>query len=104
MENSPITPLGDKVVIRPVEEGEEMYGNIIIPDMGKERPEMGVVIAVGPGRITPDGNLVPNKLEVGQQVLVPKFGAQNVDLFNENFIIASENDILGIVNENYTNE
>ena len=65
MKKSPITPLGDKIVIRPIEDEEETYGNIIIPDMGKERPEIGTVIAVGPGRINANGILIPNKIEEG---------------------------------------
>jgi chaperonin GroES len=76
-----------------------MYGNIVVPDMGKEKPEMGKVLAVGPGRITPDGNLVPNQIKVGQIVLVPKFGAQTVVVENETYIMASENDVLGILNK-----
>ena len=47
-----LLPLNDRVLIRPVDEGEQMYGNIVIPDMGKEKPEMGEVVAVGPGRQT----------------------------------------------------
>jgi co-chaperonin GroES (HSP10) len=54
---------------------------------------------VGPGRITPDGNLVPNQIKVGQIVLVPKFGAQTVVVENETYIMASENDVLGILNK-----
>ena len=61
---SPIIPLGDKIVILPQEEGEQMYGNIIVPDAGQEKPEMGKVLAVGPGRISTNGTLIPNKIEV----------------------------------------
>ena len=93
----PIIPLSDKIVLLPQEEGEQMYGNIIVPDAGKEKPEMGTVLAVGPGRISTDGTLIPNKLEVGQTVIVPKFGAQVVVVENETYIIASENDVLGII-------
>ena len=100
---SPIIPLGDKIVILPQEEGEQMYGNIIVPDAGQEKPEMGTVLAVGPGRISTDGTLIPNKLEVGVTVLVPKFGAQVVTVENETYIMASENDILGII-KNKENE
>ena len=94
---SPIIPLGDKIVILPQEEGEQMYGNIIVPDTGQEKPEMGKVLAVGPGRISTDGTLIPNKLEVGQTIIVPKFGAQVVVIENETYIVASENDVLGII-------
>ena len=94
---SPIIPLGDKIIILPQEEGEQMYGNIIVPDAGQEKPEMGKVLAVGPGRISTDGTLIPNKLEVGVTVMVPKFGAQVVTVENETYIVASENDVLGII-------
>ena len=96
---SPIIPLGDKIVILPQEEGEQMYGNIIVPDAGKEKPEIGKVLAVGPGRITPDGNLIPNRIQIGQTVLVPKFGAQTITVENETYIVASENDVLGTLNK-----
>ena len=95
----PIIPLSDKVVILPIEEGEQKYGNIIVPDAGGERPEMGTVLAVGPGRISTNGTLIPNKLEVGVTVMVPKFGAQKVEIENETYIMASENDILGIIKQ-----
>ena len=100
---SPIIPLGDKIVILPQEEGEQTYGNIIIPDAGQERPEMGTVLAVGPGRISTDGTLIPNRIEVGVTVIIPKFGAQVVVVENETYIIASENDVLGII-KNKENE
>ena len=99
----PIIPLGDKIVIHPQEEGEQMYGNIIVPDAGQEKPEMGTVLAVGPGRISTDGTLIPNRLEVGVTVMVPKFGAQVVVVENETYIMASENDVLGII-KNKENE
>ena len=99
----PIIPLGDKIVILPQEEGEQMYGNIIVPDAGKEKPEIGVVLAVGPGRISTDGTLIPNRIEVGVTVMVPKFGAQTVTVENETYIMASENDVLGII-KNKDNE
>ena len=95
----PISPLGDRVIILPNDEGEQMYGNIVVPDMGKEKPEIGKVLAVGPGRITSDGNLVPNRIQVGQTVLVPKFGTQVVVVENETYIVASENDVLGIIKQ-----
>ena len=100
---SPIIPLGDKIVILPQEEGEQTYGNIIIPDAGQEKPEMGKVLAVGPGRISTDGTLIPNRLEVGQTIIVPKFGAQVVVVENETYVVASENDVLGII-KNKDNE
>ena len=58
----PIEPLGDRVVLLPLEEEEQTFGNIVVPDMGKEKPEMGTVLAVGPGRVTNDGAIVHNQL------------------------------------------
>ena len=100
----PIIPLSDKVVILPIEEGEQKYGNIIVPDAGGERPEMGTVLAVGPGRISTDGTLIPNKLEVGVTVMVPKFGSQVAVVENETYIIAGESDVLGIIKQKEDNE
>ena len=99
----PIKPLSDKVVILPQEEGEQMYGNIIVPDAGGEKPEIGTVLAVGPGRVSTNGVLIENKLRKGQTVMVPKFGAQKVEIENETYIIAGESDVLGII-KNKENE
>ena len=93
----PIEPLDDKVVLLPVDEGEQMYGNIVIPDMEKEKPEIGIVVAVGDGRITDEGAIIQNRLKVGDKAIVPKFGARIVVVEGETYIIASENDILGII-------
>jgi len=101
---SPIIPLDDKIVILPQEEGEQTYGNIIVPDTGNEKPQMGKVLAVGPGRISTNGTLIPNRLEVGATVMVPKFGAQVVVVENETYIIAGESDVLGIIKQKEDNE
>ena len=100
----PIIPLGDKIVILPQEEGEQMYGNIVVPDAGQEKPEMGVVMAVGPGRVSTNGTLISNKIKVGQTIMVPKFGAQVVVIENETYVVASENDVLGIIKQKEDNE
>ena len=99
----PIEPLGDRIVLLPVDEGEQQYGSIIVPDMGKEKPEMGEVLAVGEGRVTNQGAIIQNQLKEGQIVMVPKFGAQTVVVEGETYIIASENDVLGII-KNKENE
>ena len=100
----PIIPLSDKVVILPIEEGETTYGNIIVPDTGGEEPEIGTVLAVGPGRISTNGTLIPNRLEVGVTVMVPKFGSQVAVVENETYIIAGESDVLGIIKQKEDNE
>ena len=93
----PIIPLNDKIIILPNDEGEQMYGNIVVPDSGQEKPEIGTVLAVGPGRISTNGTLIPNRIEVGVKVMVPKFGAQKVEIENETYIVAGESDVLGII-------
>ena len=100
----PIIPLGDKVVILPQEEGDQMYVNIIVPDAGQEKPEIGKVLAVGVGRVSTNGTLIENTLEIGDTVMVPKFGAQVVVVENETYIMASENEILGIIKQKEDNE
>jgi chaperonin GroES len=93
----PIIPLGDRVVIQEREEGDQTYGNIVIPDMGNEKPIMGTVLAVGEGRTSPEGKLIPNKIEEGSVVLIPVFGAQKITLDGEEYIIAESTSILGTV-------
>jgi chaperonin GroES len=98
MENIPITPLADRVLIKPIEAEESTYGNIVVPDMGKDRPDFGTVLAVGPGRYDNNGNLIPTSLKTGQKVIMPKYGANTVELEGEEYVLASESEILGIIN------
>ena len=98
MKNYPITPLADRVLIKPVEEEESTYGNIVVPDMGKDKPDFGTVLAVGPGRYDNNGNLIPTRLEIGQKVIMPKYGANTVELKGEEYVLAAESEILGIIN------
>ena len=95
--------LFDAVIVKPVEEEDTTYGSIVVPDMGKEKPEIGTVMAVGKGRVTNEGILIKTQLKKGQKVIVPKFGAQVVTIEGETYVVASENDILGII-KNKENE
>lgn len=99
MENIPITPLADRVLIQPIEVEEYTHGNIVVPDMGKDRPDFGNVLAVGPGRYDNNGNLVPMRVEVGQKVIMPKYGANTVEIEGEEYVLASESEILGFINQ-----
>ena len=69
-----LTPQNDRVLIKPIDEGEQMYGNIVIPDLGKEKPEMGEVISTGPGRLSEFGQFIRVNAKKGDIVLVPKIG------------------------------
>ena len=94
-----LNPANDRVVVKPIEEDEQLYGNIIVPDMGKERPEMGEVIAAGPGRMSEFGKHIPVKAKAGQVVLVPKIGSIRVELEGQEFYIVQDREILAIVEE-----
>ena len=99
MENIPITPLADRVLIQPIEAEESTYGNIVVPDMGKDRPDFGYILAVGPGRYDNNGNLIPVRVTEGQKVIMPKYGANTVEIEGEEYVLASESEILGVVNQ-----
>ena len=94
-----LSPQNDRVLIKPVQTGEEMYGSIVIPDMGKEKPEMGEVIAVGGGRISEFGHYIPVRCKVGDVVLVPKIGTLRIDFEGEEYYIAQDKEILAIISE-----
>ena len=94
-----LNPCNDRVVVKPIEEDEQLYGNIIVPDMGKERPEMGEVVASGPGRMSEFGKHIPVKAKVGQVVLVPKIGSIRVELEGQEYYIVQDREILAIVEE-----
>jgi chaperonin GroES len=94
-----LNPANERVVVKPIEEDEQLYGNIIVPDMGKERPEMGKVIATGMGRMSEFGKHIPVKAKVGQIVLVPKIGSIRVELDGEEYYIVQDREILATVEE-----
>jgi chaperonin GroES len=89
-------PLGDRVVVRPLEETEEMRGGLYIPDTAKEKPLQGEIIAVGPGRFE-KGARVPMELTVGQKVLYSKYAGTEVRVGNDELLIIKESDVLAIV-------
>ena len=92
-----ITPLGDRVLVKPIEETEQMRGGIIIPDTAKEKPQQGVVEAVGPGKRGEDGKVLPMNVKAGDKVLFGKYAGTEVKIADQKFLIMGENDILGIV-------
>jgi len=94
-----IKPLHNHVVIKQQDETETMYGNIIIPDAGKEKPLMGEVVATGPGLININGVLIPNEVPVGAVVVFPAFGGQRVTIKGEEYIVMKEQDLLAIIEE-----
>lgn len=93
-----IIPLGDRVLIRTIEAETKTKSGIIIPEtINKERPEEGMVVAVGPGRMTDDGRVLPLKVKVGDSVLFSKYSLEEVKLDGEGYYILSEANILAII-------
>jgi len=99
-----LTPSNDRILLKPIDEGEKTYGAIVIPDMGKEKPEMGEVIAVGSGRMSEFGHFIPVKHKVGQIVLVPKLGTLRIDFEGEEYYIAQDKEILAVIKQVEDNE
>lgn len=97
--SSKLIPKNDRVLVKPSKKGEEMYGSIIIPDMGQERPEMGEVIAVGPGRTSEFGSFIPVNAKVGDTVLIPKIGSLRIDFDGEEYFIVPDKEILAVIEE-----
>ena len=95
-----LLPTNDRILIKPIDEGEQTYGSIVIPDMGKEKPEMGEVLEVGPGRLSEHGQLITvRSCKVGDVVLVPKIGTLRIDFEGQEYYIAQDKEILAVVKE-----
>jgi chaperonin GroES len=92
-----LTPLHDRVVIRRVTEVETVRGGIIIPDTAKEKPQEGVVVAVGTGKFE-KGQTIPLAVKSGDHVLFGKYAGTEIKIDNEELLIVREEEILGILN------
>ena len=90
-------PLGDRVLVKRVEEEEKTKGGIIIPDTAKEKPQEGEVIATGPGARDEKGALVPLDVKAGDRILFGKWSGTEVRIDGEDLLIMKESDILGVV-------
>jgi chaperonin GroES len=91
-----VSPLADRVVVKPLEETEQMRGGLYIPDTAKEKPQQGEVIAAGPGRFEKDKR-VPMEVKVGDKILYGKYSGTEVNLDGDTYLILRETDILAIV-------
>jgi chaperonin GroES len=92
-----IKPLNDRVLVRRIEEQEDVRGSIVIPDTAKEKPQEGEVIAVGDGKVLDSGAKVTMSVQVGDRILFGKYSGTEVKLSGEEFLIMREDEILGIV-------
>jgi chaperonin GroES len=92
-----IRPLQDRVIVKRLEEEEKTKGGIIIPDTAKEKPQEGKVIAVGKGKVTEDGKLIPPDVKAGDRILFGKYSGTEVKIEGEEHLIMREEDILGVI-------
>ena len=92
-----IQPLADRIVIKPLEETEQMRGGLYIPDTAKEKPQQGEVIAVGPGKMTEDGKRIPAEVKTGDRVLYGKYSGTEVTVGDEQYLILRESDVLAVI-------
>ena len=93
-----IQPLGERVLVEPLQEEGSTKGGIIIPDTAKEKPQQGKVIAVGTGKVDDNGKKIPFNVKAGDTVLMPKYGGTEVKIDDKEYQIMREDDILGVIN------
>lgn len=92
-----ITPLHDRVIVKRIEEGEQVRGGIIIPDSAKEKPQEGEVIAAGAGKYKEDGTRQPLDVKAGDRILFGKYTSSEIKIDGEELLIMREDEILGII-------
>ncbi len=97
MQEMKIRPLQDRVIVRRLEEEEKTKGGIIIPDTAKEKPQEGKVVAIGKGKVTEDGKVIPLDVKVGDKILFGKYSGTEIKIGGEEHLIMREEDILGII-------
>ena len=90
-------PLGDRILVQRIEAEEEVRGGIVIPDTAKEKPQEGMVVAVGEGRVLDSGDRVEMAVKAGDRVLFGKYGGSETTIDNVEYLILREDDVLGIL-------
>jgi chaperonin GroES len=92
-----VKPLHDRILVKRIEEGEQVVGGIIIPDTAKEKPQQGKVVAVGAGKIDDKGKRQPLDVKDGDKILFGKYSGQEIKLDGEEFLIMREDEVLGVI-------
>jgi chaperonin GroES len=92
-----VKPLADRVVVKPLEESEQMRGGLYIPDTAKEKPSQGEVVAVGPGKVSDEGARLEMDVKVGDRVLYGKYSGTDVTLDGVEYLILRESDSLAVI-------
>lgn len=94
-----ITPLGDRILVKPLEAEEKTKGGIILPDTAKEKPQEGRVVAVGKGKVLEDGKVQPLEVKTGDKILYGKYSGTEIKLEDEEHLIIKEEDVLAIITD-----
>ena len=92
-----IRPLGDRILVKRIKEEEKTKGGLIIPDTAKEKPQEGKVVAVGKGKTTDEGKIIPLDVKAGDRILFGKYSGSEVKIEGEEHLILREDDILGVI-------
>lgn len=92
-----IQPLADRIVVKPLDEAEQMRGGLYIPDTAKEKPQQGEIVAVGPGKVSEGGERVAPEVSVGDKVLYGKYSGTEVTVEGNEYLILRESDVLAIL-------
>jgi len=92
-----VRPLHDRILIKRIEEKESVKGGIIIPDTAKEKPQEGEVIAVGHGKKTEEGKVIPLDVKAGDRILFGKYSGTEIKLDNQEYLILREDEVLGVL-------
>jgi chaperonin GroES len=92
-----LRPLQDRIIVKRLEEENKTSGGIYIPDTAKEKPQKGEIIAVGKGKVTEDGKLLPMDVKVGDKVLFGKYAGTEIKIDGQDYLIMREDDILGVI-------
>jgi co-chaperonin GroES (HSP10) len=87
------------VIVKPREENEAMYGNIVVPDLGKEKALIGTIVSVGPGQTSFSGTFIPTVMKVGMEIMLPTMGPNKIELEGQEYWVCPENQILAIIKE-----
>ncbi len=90
-------PLHDRILVKRIEEKEAVKGGIIIPDSAKEKPQEGEVVAVGNGKKTEDGKIIPLDVKAGDRILLGKYSGTEIKIDDEEYLILKEDEVLGVV-------
>jgi len=94
-----LKPLGNRVVVEPIEQEDVTAGGIVLPETAKEKPQKGIILSIGPGERDEDGDRIPMDVKAGDTVLFAKYAGTEIKINNKKLLILKESDILGILAE-----